>query len=268
MRTLSLLLLLLAGGCVVPWTEPSDPPEGAFFPHAEGYEAGTAHGAAALSGPIAVCMTCHLEDSVTAPKCSSCHAAFPHETGWNAGTVHGAGLTGEEADLSACLSCHDQPGLVATEEAACTSCHAAFPHPTGWAAAETHGVYALASGDPTAVCGSCHGADLDGGDVGVACTDCHTEWPHPDGWADPSAHGAAAGDRCFDCHGEAGNGGAAGVACARCHATYPHPEGWAGDHFTTADKVGEGVCLQCHDPGDGPDTMVARCATSCHGGAP
>lgn len=265
MRILPPILLLAA--CAVPWAEEPPADTDAVFPHADRYEQPTAHGADALAEGQGTCDTCHGEAS-TAAACTSCHDLYPHPEGWRSGAQHGSGLLDDTVEIDTCYDCHAAEGLYAAEQVGCTSCHASFPHPEGWAGATAHGAYALARGDTTAVCGPCHGADLGGGDAGVACTDCHADYPHGADWAQPDHHGAASGESCFDCHGEAGTGGAAGVACALCHAPYAHPDGWAASHLGTAARTGEQICLGCHAAGDGPSPMVARCATTCHGGAP
>jgi len=77
---------------------------------------------------------------------------------------------------------------------------------------------------------------------------------------------------CAACHADPKDatqwtGGRSGIACSTCHASYPHPSTWAVDHATATAPLGEAVCAMCHEPGDGPATMVATCAARCHGGA-
>ncbi|MDP2310691.1 MAG: hypothetical protein Q8P18_32035 [Pseudomonadota bacterium] len=264
-----LLLFLAACGLATPAA-----PTGAVqFPHAEGYDAGIAHGPEARAAGADTCLGCHREDSASgdqgAPTCASCHAGYPHAEGWLAGATHrGAGDP-------TCLTCHGVSGLSAP---ACTTCHGSYPHPPSWADAGQHGAWTIARGSATASCGACHGADLTGGTAAVegapvapACTSCHATWPHPPGWAEahaPPPSGTADLATCAACHGEAGTGGTSGVACARCHATYPHAEGWIAGHIPVAGTVGEAVCLDCHAAGEGSAAMPAACGASCHGGTP
>jgi hypothetical protein len=265
------VVFVVLAGCAELWVPaPASNPD-ARFPHPPDYERGAVHGADALPLDEAGCMACHRDSSDTAPACTSCHDSFPHPVGWRAGARHGTPLLGPTgADLRPCEECHLQPGMQATDEVPCTLCHASFPHPDDWALGGIHGTHAIGSGDPRALCGTCHGADLGGGNVGVACDLCHTAYPHPTGWADPSGHGASALadlSSCLGCHGEGGTGGPAEVPCTRCHPTFPHAANWPAAHLTAADRVGEAVCLGCHEPGDGPATMVALCGARCHGGA-
>ena len=278
MRTPLLLALLM--GCATPRLDPRPSGDGPIFPHVADYDQGRLHGRDQLDGSPDRCTGCHeLEapadkDNVpagTPPACGGCHADWPHAAGWRAGSVHGEGLAGEDADRSACLDCHEAPGLVASTTFACNSCHASYPHAENWAEAGQHGVYAAGSPDPVAVCGSCHGAALEGVEPATACVECHESWPHSEDWAEPTQHGAAAQldkTRCEGCHATAGvwNGGAVDLACARCHATYPHPGDWGLTHLASTLQVGEDICLRCHNVGDGPPTMVATCAKRCHGG--
>jgi len=264
--------LLLLVSCSEPRTPERSSPAGAPFPHLQDYRDPTLHGADLRIWGLAKCEDCHGRSDSTAPACSTCHEIYPHPEGWVTGSMHGEGLTSRIVDLQQCTRCHDKPGLVATDEYGCTSCHASFPHPEGWSHAQNHGVYALARPDVKAVCGSCHGEDLGGGDVGVACNKCHSVWPHPDDWKDPTVHGVTALDHlddCAGCHSTEGvwDGGPTGVACSRCHQVFPHAADWKVKHATQASKVGEPICMRCHQPGDGPATMVATCAPSCHGGA-
>lgn len=240
------------------------------FPHAEGYGEGTAHGAEARRLGSDLCLGCHRDEvrkNAGAPACTTCHESFPHPDGWLAGSVHGVGLAGAAggAARDACASCHGVEGL---EAPSCGTCHGSYPHPADWETAGTHGAWATARGSLATACGSCHGADLGGGPNAPSCTSCHASFPHPTGWADPALHATADLGTCAGCHGEGGTGGTSGVACSRCHANYPHADGWAAGHIAVAGTVGEAVCLDCHDAGDGPVGVPAGCGRSCHGGLP
>lgn len=267
---LLVLSSLLACGTPADWGTPTV--EDAVFPHADGYDAGTAHGADYLARGMAGCDTCHAEGG-TAPACASCHAAYPHPEGFVAGEQHGVGTWGPTGTLEACAACHGDAALTAGASLGCSACHQTWPHPAGWTEGGLHGQAVLASGSAVAACGSCHGGEaLDGGRVGGACATCHPSYPHPAGWSDGAVHGAfegastAGSDACASCHGGE-DGGTAQVACSRCHATYPHPADWTVAHIGRAAPLGEGACMACHEAGDGPATMVAPCATACHGGA-
>ena len=268
-------LLWFALGCSTPRLDDRPSPDGAIFPHGDSYDSPLQHGRDAVHRGQAACAECHGIDQSTSPACDSCHPVYPHVSGWRAGSVHGADLVGEGAetdDLAACGACHDEAGLTATEAHGCTSCHASYPHGEGWAEGGAHGVYALARPDVAATCGPCHGAALDGGDAGVSCTKCHASWPHGSGWSAPESHGVAAlADlgTCAGCHatGDAWDGGTVGVACSRCHAAFPHDATWRVDHIANAARYGQGVCLRCHEAGDGPETMPAICGKACHGSA-
>lgn len=271
-------VLLLALGCAVPRLEERPSSETAVFPHDADYDLGAAHGSDSLRIGTEICGSCHqLEGEPdgplgSPPACAECHDSYPHEPGWRAGAVHGVGLSGEDADRTACLACHEGEGLQAATDHGCTSCHGSYPHEADWAQAGQHGLYGLASPDPAVVCGSCHGSALQGSDTAPACAECHDSWPHETGWADPAAHGPVASadlSGCSGCHATEGSwdGGPVGVACARCHASYPHTDDWGADHLPAALLAGETICLRCHEAGDGPSTMVALCARSCHGGA-
>lgn len=256
----ALLLFACSTGPAAPSPVAGDLP----FPHPDGYDAATAHGGEARTFGADVCLGCHRAEAGAAATCESCHAGYPHVEGWLAGAAHGEGLGGvagaERRD--ACTSCHGATGLAAP---ACTACHGSYPHPVGWVIGGAHGAYAIERGSATASCGSCHGTALEGGVVAPACTACHADWPHPAGWSDPSRHAAADLTTCGGCHGADGSGGTSDVACARCHATYPHAEGWPVGHVSVAAKVGEAVCLDCHDAGEGPSAMPAACGAVCHG---
>lgn len=273
---IALLVLLLACGRPAPWSAPGEPD--AVFPHAAGYDVGTAHGADALRLGSAVCADCHAPGAA-AGECADCHPSWPHPDGFVAGAVHGPGSFDAGGVAEGCADCHGREGRVAHDRYGCDSCHQSWPHPDGWEGAGQHGAWALASGSPAAACGSCHGTTLQGGASGAAgaCTECHGAWPHSADYADPAVHGAAAAtDACLDCHGATDDGaadpagGVAGVACARCHDRFPHPGEYARSHPADASARGEGACLRCHAPGDGPDLgpVAASCAASCHGGAP
>ena len=255
-------LLLLA--C----TRPATPtPSGDLeFPHPSAYEEGTGHGAEALRVGTDRCLACHREGA-NAPSCASCHPTYPHDEGWLAGATHGAGLAGTAAatERAECQACHGAAGLTAS---ACTACHGSYPHAEGWKAAGAHGAWALSRGSATASCGSCHGDDLAGTETAPSCTSCHAGYPHPQGWSEATAHGAADQVTCAACHGEVGSGGTSGVACARCHGSYPHPAGFESGHLAVASVVGEGVCLDCHETGDGTPGVPAACGATCHGGLP
>lgn len=272
---MSPVLLLVTLACAEPRLDAARPTSAtAVFPHDDDFAAGEHHGAAWLEAAPGRCTDCHPTRAASAegpPACASCHDAYPHPSGWRAGAEHGAGLSGEDADRSACLACHEVPGSTATDQAGCSHCHASYPHPTGWAEAGVHGVVAAAGPDPAIVCGSCHGGELQGTATTPACAECHPAYPHAETWSEPTEHGAAALtdlEGCVACHvsDDGGPGGAVGVACSRCHAPYPHPEDWLRAHLDSALLVGEAVCLRCHLAGDGPDTVVATCATRCHGG--
>jgi hypothetical protein len=249
----------------------------AVFPHPAGYDQPLAHGADWLAGGSA-CVACHdaatseTTDGSRPPTCGSCHETYPHPADWGAGQVHAAGLLGKKGDAAACGACHAVEGLHATESFGCTSCHASYPHPDGWNEAGVHGVYGLSRGGSAVACGSCHGVDLQGGDVGVDCASCHAAYPHDEGFAGHPARYQKDAATCAACHDDAKNpgtwgGGRSGVACSTCHASYPHGEAWRVDHLAEVVTVGEGVCATCHEPGDGPATMVATCGSRCHGGA-
>lgn len=270
---MSIIFWLVLAGCGGPSTVGPTAGGAVAFPHAEGYEEGAPHGKEALTAGISACETCHRQDGSAAPPCASCHDQYPHTEGWLAGAVHGKGLTGDTGveARKVCLECHDEEGLQATARLACTSCHASYPHVEGWDLVGQHGVFALARGSASAACGACHGTDLAGTEQAPSCTSCHADYPHAEGWKEPAVHGPRAlADMatCLACHGDLGSGGTTGVACARCHASFPHPSDWAKTHLGTVAVVGEGPCAACHDAGFGPDTMVARCGTSCHGGTP
>lgn len=276
------VLLLAACGTPADWGTPVR--DGALFPHADGYEAGSAHGADYRARGADACGTCH-DPGGTAKACVECHESYPHPEGFIVGATHGAGTWGEGGDRSTCDACHADPGLWAGQNLPCTACHETWPHPEGWGAQAGHGLYVTARGGsvsdspvPAAACGSCHGADLAGGSSGVSCTACHSTWPHADGWV--SADSGQAGDHaaafqtsaelaaeCAACHGSAWEGGSSGVACSQCHQGFPHAEGWDRGHIPLSVQVGEGPCLACHDAGEGPAGMIASCGGACHGGA-
>ncbi len=257
---MSLLVFLFACTSPVP-----DASVGVPFPHVSEYKTPTNHGPEALKFGTDACMGCH-QTGATAPRCSSCHDLYPHETGWLEGKTHGAHLTGTTGPLARenCTVCHGTEGLQAPS---CTTCHASWPHPEGWKEAGNHGVYAAARGGGEAACGSCHGADLLGAGDAPSCASCHSTYPHPTDWADPTRHGAATDlTPCWACHGDGGtSGGTADVTCQNCHSTFPHPADWGTSHFATASKLGEAVCLGCHEAGFAPIPIVAACGATCHG---
>ena len=246
------MIWLLA--CSVLKTEPGSGDGSLAFPHPEGFDQASAHGAAALEDRGA-CLDCHQVDQAAAPRCGSCHEAYPHEEGWL--DAHG----GSQLE---CSDCHEAQGLQATESWACDSCHAAWPHPAGWEQPTGHGSFVLSRHAETALCSGCHdqGADF--------CGSCHELYPHTADWRAREQHGATARsalDSCAACHGEDHAGGSTGVACANCHASYPHGSDPKREHIHAA-RVGEGVCLACHEAGEGPSQVHASCATRCHGGEP
>lgn len=240
-------------------------PKGIPFPHDDAYKAATAHGPDVQTYGADACFGCHREGA-TAPTCASCHEVYPHETGWLDGAVHGARLTGDagKPGREACGACHGAEGLQAPS---CTSCHASWPHPTDWGKAGNHGTYVLARGDAASACGNCHGATLAGEGDAPSCTKCHTTYPHAAGWREPTAHGATVDyTECWLCHGDSGaTGGTADVSCQDCHSSFPHPADWATTHFGTAAKLGESVCMGCHEAGSAPFPVLAACGSSCHG---
>lgn len=266
------LLLVLAVSCTLPRFDARQSIEDAPFPHpAKGFDDPLAHGAEMHRRGAESCLQCHGQAGSTAPACATCHEPYPHVQGWFAGDKHGAGLLEDDADFSRCTSCHEQTGQVAADRYACRSCHASFPHPDDWELAGQHGTYAIARPDIHAVCGTCHGADLSGGRAGVACNQCHQSWPHSVDWHEATVHGPSALDHlqeCASCHAtsDVWDGGSAEVGCSRCHQVYPHQPTWRVEHATLADKVGEPVCMRCHEAADGPSTMLATCAARCHGG--
>jgi hypothetical protein len=288
--TSALALVLTAGfaACSIPRADaptPTDPTstDGALFPHPATYAQPDGHGADALSRGTIQCIGCHEATTEApepngAPACAHCHAQYPHETGpdetrWSLGAAHGPAATDLEQGAT-CAGCHDAPTLTASTEFSCTTCHASYPHPAGWEGRGEHGRYAADRGDGRAVCGACHGDDLAGGRIDVSCTQCHLAWPHPSGWQDRSAHGAAASadpSVCAGCHADAADptawtGGSAELACSSCHAAYPHDADWGRTHLERTATLGEGVCMGCHTPAEGPATVPATCAPRCHGG--
>lgn len=90
------------------------------WPHPDGWEEPTNHGAAARADMDA-CEGCHGVGGAgggSGVPCSRCHAAYPHADGWNHLTT--AGLLGE----GTCLACHaagDGPSTVLVTCA--TQCH-------------------------------------------------------------------------------------------------------------------------------------------------
>lgn len=237
-----LLTLLLA----CPATDPAPTGGGVPFPHPEEY----AHGADAMEYSTA-CVGCHRDEG--APTCTSCHD-YPHSIGWLAGSKHGQG------DLTTCFECHGSQEVAPD----CQSCHSSYPHSETWTE-QDHGAHTLAQGSPELTCGSCHGDELQGDGEVPACSSCHS-YPHPDDHVAKHQNGGT--DGCSSCHGELGEGGATGVACSSCHAGYPHAPDWTLGHIEAGKLRGEGACLQCHEPGDGPSTMPATCGQRCHGGQP
>lgn len=266
------LILIVAMGCgrSSDWQPPAV--EGALFPHASGYDEALAHGADWLERGSTACVACHEIDPGT-PFCAECHDTYPHPEGWGDGATHGEGRGGLLAQRVPCEKCHGVEGTAAGR-LACTTCHASYPHAEGWGGSGQHGVYGLARGRLDAACGTCHGASLEGGTVAPGCTSCHWSFPHAEGWGDTHGawnlrgHQSPTEAGCLACHGATGgDAGTAGVSCDRCHAGYPHAEGWRAGHVAPAATRGEGSCAVCHEPGDGPATMPATCAPSCHGGA-
>ncbi len=265
----ALLFLLLAGcGRVADWGTPRYP--GATLPHPAGWEEAGQHGTSYLERGQAACADCHEPDAFNS-FCGECHQSYPHADGWLEGAQHGGGTYGEFGELQPCQDCHE---LSASQAGSlpCTACHASYPHPEAWEGRGQHGAYLVQRGGERVVCAPCHGDDLDGAEVSGACTDCHASYPHPQGWERGEAHGhfeglerqGAAAAGCLGCHAQ--GSGQAGVACARCHASYPHGLGWGAAHAKRVVDLGEGSCIACHDPGDGPTTMPASCAPVCHGG--
>lgn len=245
-------MIALALACTLPW--PQSPPPPGVFPHPPGYgDTPLPHGLEARA-PGAPCFTCHTTDT-----CAECHPSYPHV--FPTDQAH-------PRVVDECTTCHTDPAAMTAAEVPCTTCHASYPHPDRWEEAGQHGTYALARGDVEAVCGSCHGPVLSGGAALVGCAECHALWPHPAAFD----HGAAAVadiTACTGCHGEQGDGGRVGVPCSTCHLAYPHPPEFATTgHLPVAAERGESTCLVCHDPGDGPPTMVAPCGAVCHGGKP
>lgn len=257
--------LVFATGCAL-LHDAEAPSTGGLFPHEVGYANGTKHGADALRLGEPMCATCHVEDAQVTPTCASCHD-FPHPQGWRSGEAHGDAMRTNPGLLDPCAECHSHPGLVATDEVGCGSCHASYPHPEDWEMT-SHGPYVVQrQWAIVETCGTCHGPDLTGGAAEIACASCHAVYPHPSGWRERSAHGVAAtavDADCTSCHGPNGDGGGSGVACSTCHAAYPHPSDWDTTHLGPASRAGEPTCMSCHQPGDGPTTMVATCSQECH----
>jgi hypothetical protein len=238
--------------CAVLESPPSGGDGSLGFPHPADYDLGPAHGAEAARSQAA-CLDCHAVPGSSAPSCASCHEAYPHLEGWI--REHGA------SEL-ACEGCHAVEGLQATDRWGCDSCHAAFPHGASWERPEQHGAWFTARGAEEALCSGCHEDMAD-------CSDCHEAYPHASGWSLPERHGAQAlldTEVCASCHGADFSGGTTKVACSTCHASYPHPADQLRAHLP-ASRVGEAVCLRCHEPGDGPATVQASCSASCHGEA-
>jgi len=264
---LGLGLALALTGCWVLADERQGPIEGAVFPHADGYDAPELHGVAALGSQGGTCERCHAEAGEVTPTCTTCHETYPHPEGWIAGAVHGEGTWGAGGSVRECNACHEYSGLQTAVDLPCDGCHASFPHGMSWEI--SHDTYTRDRGSAVAVCGPCHGEDLAGGSVDISCTECHADYPHAADWASPEAHGVAAladSTSCLACHSTDGSGGSSGVDCSLCHTAWPHSSRWDEEHLGVAGTLGEGPCLDCHEPGDGPATMVATCARSCHGG--
>jgi hypothetical protein len=259
---MSVLFVLLActGGSPTPPPTAEDARIG--FPHAAGYLAGTAHGPEALEHGD-TCSGCHRDGS-TAPTCASCHEGYPHRSGWLAGALHGEGLTGESgpAARAVCETCHGVVGFLAPS---CTSCHASWPHPPGWNEGGAHGAWGLARGSEVAACGSCHGRELQGTNTAPSCASCHADYPHPPDFADADVHPSGDLETCVNCHGGPDVPPLVQAPCSRCHATYPHPADARIAHVADAARVGEVVCLRCHEAGDGRTPIPAGCAETCHG---
>ena len=267
--------LLLVAGCAILPDRPTASTD-ATWPHADNYGGGL-HGVDALKDD-ARCDACHGGRAPTGPACDTCHPDYPHPAGWRAGDAHGQDRSPKAtartemqdpliATKSSCMPCHGDPLLTAGRDWSCTSCHASYPHPAAWGQAAQHGLAALARGDIDASCGSCH-AEPDQ-PVAAFCWTCHADYPHAEGWDDGQTHGAAWNVNeaaCTTCHGEGGAGGKVGVTCARCHAVWPHPSDFASTHVAQAAKVGEPVCLTCHEGAEAPATMIATCSPACHGG--
>lgn len=121
------LLALVAGtlagcGTLASWTAPD--PAVSVFPHAAGYDAGSAHGAEVLEKGLAVCTDCHTPDDTEA-GCAACHADYPHADGFGAGAAHGAPDPGGAWPGETCAGCHGDPALHAGETLTCTGCHPA-----------------------------------------------------------------------------------------------------------------------------------------------
>lgn len=218
--------------------------EGVAFPHPTPYP----HGADALEFGEA-CLGCHRDEG-GAPACDSCHD-YPHAEGWLVGARHGAATDD-------CGTCHGTE----PNSPACTSCHGSYPHDATWTD-EGHGTWSVAHGSPTASCGSCHGTELEGRGEASSCDSCH-DYPHPADMV--SAHRAGGSEGCDSCHSAGSD--STGGACASCHPGYPHADDWTRGHIDAGKLQGEGACLTCHEPGDGPSAMPATCGVRCHGGAP
>lgn len=180
------------------------------LPHAVSYPAAD-HGAAYVANAVD-CKGCHgtLLDGatppLTAPSCSTCHAA-PHEVGVMAAPAHTWVALAAEGTAT-CTACHDAASA-ARLAPGCTSCHT-FQHriPYDDIPGEHGWQYAADQAIGTISCTGCHGADLAGATAPLtapSCTNCHdlpsqtskhflateTAWGnHTTGW----------GQSCQRCH--------------------------------------------------------------------
>lgn len=266
----AVIAAVFIGSCSRPAVEPQLA-EGAFFPHAEGYDETSRHGLDYLGVDGVACQECHVlesTDEAAAAGCRSCHASFPHVTDWSLAENHGAAWR-DAADPAECTGCHGADLAGGPSESACDTCHTSWPHPESWEEGAVHGAY-LASRQSLDACLGCHEAEASAPEPDPrGCKDCHARYPHDAGWQAGSAHGAAWLDTsdCGTCHGEAGDGGAWGPGCTSCHGVYPHEAEWVVGHRVEVEATGEGACLLCHEAGDGPVTFPVTCAATCHGPA-
>lgn len=194
--------------------------------------------ASLATGPHRVLMGA-AGDVATHISCTSCHAgsAAHWEDDPAASPMTNPGLQGAKDVAAVCAACHqgvhqaNQQSLSAhaAADVACTACH------------QVHG------GTPR---GQLHQAEAD------LCFGCHTGIRGQ--FAQPSHHPLGNGMvSCSDCHlsGDDGMLGAArqdvNDACTKCHGALRGP--FPFEHAATLDySVGDGGCLNCHDPHGSP----------------
>lgn len=244
-------------------------------------------GYAAVNG-FDSCAACHgqgLTGQPPAPSCfsdnfngQSCHADGPGQAPhpldgtYLSGSVHGPDA---KADLTACQSCHGQPGgpgsnprfnvgISSVSGTGCesASCHGEdYAHPVNWAGPNT--TFHYSAGNLQNSCTLCHGVDLDGvGGVGVSCLECHAETANftldcsachalpPLGSPDDAAptpvnHGNVAGigshDVCVACHGMKETTAGGSFSAASNYSLFDKSTETNGDHWNGKIEMNSGT---------------------------